>query len=140
MILPDINFLIYAYREDTTKHKIALKELEQIAKKNIPLVLSSVITTGFIRITTNPRIYSKPSSLSKAFQFINFLTTFPNFRWIEASDNHWNLFKELTKESGLSGSKLTDVLIASIAKENGCEIITFDKDFKRFDNLNIKIL
>lgn len=140
MILPDINLLIYAYRAETKFHDIALKKLEQISNQKTPIALSSIITSGFLRIVTNPRIYSKPSDIEHAISFINFITTFPHFKWIEPGSEHWQIYLQLLNESRFSGAKVSDVLIASIAAEHGYLISTFDRDFLRFDNVRVEIL
>ena len=56
MISPDVNVLVYAFRQDSVKHEECRDWLnEQIRNRN-GLVLIDVVLVGFLRICTDPKI------------------------------------------------------------------------------------
>lgn len=57
MISPDVNVLVYAFRQDSVKHEECRDWLnEQIRNRN-GLVLIDVVLVGFLRICTDPKIF-----------------------------------------------------------------------------------
>ena len=69
MILPDVNVLVYAHREDARDHRAYRDWLEATANADAAFGLSDLVISGFVRIVTHPRIFAAPSSLADAMQF-----------------------------------------------------------------------
>ena len=61
MILPDINVLIYAHREDSPEHAVYAEWLRRLVAGPEPFALSSHTLAGFLRIVTNRRIFKPPT-------------------------------------------------------------------------------
>jgi predicted nucleic acid-binding protein len=51
-------------------------------------------------------------------------------------EKHWNLFEMLCRKSQATGNLLQDAWFAALAMEAGCEWITTDRDYARFEGLN----
>ena len=66
MILPDVNVLVYAYREDATDHHAYRHRLEEAANGEEALALSDTVLSGFMRVVTHPRIFRPPSPIEDA--------------------------------------------------------------------------
>jgi uncharacterized protein len=135
LILPDVNVLIYAFRVDSADHleyRTWLSELVNgvAAYGMAPQVLSSVI-----RICTHPRIYTQPSSLDEVLAFCNVLLEAPNATVITPQERHWSIFQSLCARSKVTGNLVPDAWLAALAIEAGCEWITIDGDFARFEGL-----
>jgi uncharacterized protein len=54
---------------------------------------------------------------------------------IRPGPRHWGLFARLCRENGAAGNLVPDAYLAALAIEAGCELITTDRDFARFDGL-----
>jgi toxin-antitoxin system PIN domain toxin len=135
LILPDVNVLIYAFRVDSADHlkyRTWLSELVNgvAAYGMAPQVLSSVI-----RICTHPRIFTQPSSLDEVLAFCNVLLEAPNATLITPQERHWSIFQGLCASSRATGNLVPDAWLAALAIEAGCEWITTDGDFARFEGL-----
>lgn len=140
MILPDVNPLIYALRQDDPKHAVSRAWLESVIRGDATFALSKLTLSAVVRITTNPRLYPTASSLDDAFGFCDDLMTQPHCRLIEPGERHWEIFRRLCLETNTRGSDTTDAWYAALAIEWGCEWVTFDRDFLKFPGLKCTIL
>ena len=48
---------------------------------------------------------------------------------------HWAIFERLCKHAGAKGNLVADAYLAALAIERGCEWVTTDRDFSRFEGL-----
>jgi toxin-antitoxin system PIN domain toxin len=135
VILPDVNVLIYAFRQDVTEHAICRPWLENAIYGESAFAISSMTLSALVRVTTNGRSYRSPSTIEEAFRVCDFLIAQPNCRLLEPGDRHWQIFKRLCSESDIRGSDVSDAWFAALAIEWGCEWITFDRGFARFPGL-----
>lgn len=135
MILPDVNVLIYAFRTDAPKHAICNTWLNNVVGGDARFAISLLALGAVARITTNPRSYPNPSTLTEAFTFAEFLLDQPHCQIVEPGERHWGIFKRLCTETDTRGSRVTDAWYAALAIESGCEWITFDRDYARFPGL-----
>jgi toxin-antitoxin system PIN domain toxin len=135
LILPDVNVLIYAFRSDTPRHALCQSWLTAELSQPAPFGLSPQILSAVVRITTNSRVYKNASSSAEAFAFCDYLRDQPHCRVIEPGPRHWQIFRDLCTNTGITGAGTTDAWFAALAIEAGCEFITMDRDFARFPGL-----
>lgn len=90
---------------------------------------------GFLRIATHPRIFQPPAPIEAALGFANAFRTQPNAVMIAPGVRHWEIFQRLCREAGAKGNLVPDAWLAALAIESGCEFITTDRDFARFQGL-----
>ena len=135
MILPDVNVLVYAHREDAHDHRFYREWLESVVNADSAFGLSDLVISGFVRIVTHPRIFVPPSALADAMQFAEDLRRRPNCVAVTPGRDHWRIFRSLCEEAGAKGNLIPDAFLAAMAIEHGCEWITTDGDFARFPGL-----
>lgn len=135
MILPDVNVLIYAFRQDMPQHAICNLWLTRVVADNGPFGISPLALAALVRITTNQRSYNEPSTLSEAFTFCDYLLAQPNCRVVTPGERHWDIFRKLCEKADIKGPYVTDAWFAALAIEWDCEWITMDRDFARFPGL-----
>ncbi len=135
MILPDVNVLIYSFRQDSPNYPLCGAWLAQVLASPSPFGLSPLALSALVRITTNSRSFSEPSSHDEAFGFCQDLMDQPNCRLIEPGPRHWDIFRRVCVEANIKGSMISDAWYAALAIEHGCEWITLDRDFARFPGL-----
>ena len=58
---------------------------------------------------------------------------------IPASDG-WDVFHQLMSEDNLSPRLCTDAYLAALAISNGWRLVSFDRDFERFGDLQLILL
>lgn len=135
MVLPDVNVLVYAHREDTAQHATCRPWLEGVINGNESYALSELVLSGFIRVVTHPKVFTRPSSLAEALEFTEQLRGRPNCVPIAPGQRHWQIFRSLCVEAGAKGNLVPDAYLAAVAIEAGCEWVTTDRDFARFREL-----
>ena len=136
MLLPDVNVLVYAHRQDSTAdHPLHARWLTELATGREPFALSLLALAGFVRIVTNPRIFRRPSTLEEAFAFVGELERRPTARLIGPGHAHLEIFRRLCESAGAAGKLVADAQHAAVALEHGCTLITTDSDFDRFPGL-----
>jgi toxin-antitoxin system PIN domain toxin len=136
VILPDVNVLIYAFRSDSERHADYKQWLEDTIDQPAAFGISPQVLASFMRICTHARIFAEPDSPDDAFAFCRALLEHPNATVLTPGDNHWNLFESLCRKSKATDNLLQDAWFAALAIETGCEWITTDRDYARFDGLN----
>jgi predicted nucleic acid-binding protein len=67
VILVDANLLIYAYSSSFPQHAAAREWLDQQINGSTRVGLPWASLLAFLRITTNPRMFSSPVPMSKAW-------------------------------------------------------------------------
>ncbi len=139
MLMPDVNILVYAHREDTREHLEHAEWLSELATGDEPFALSELVLQGFVRVVTNPKILARPSSLDQAFVFVEELRRCPTCHLVRPGPRHWNIFVNLCRRARASGGLVADAYHAAVAIEHGCEWVTNDTDFARFPGLRWRL-
>jgi hypothetical protein len=136
MLLLDVNVLVYAHREDSSPdHRRYADWLIEIATGPEPFAVSVLALAGLVRITTNPRVFRRASTLNEVFAFATELVQRPTARVVAPGPDHLAIFERLCRESGASGKLVADAQHAAVAIEHGCTMVTTDSDFDRFPRL-----
>ena len=135
MILPDVNVLIYAFRQDAPHHSICKPLIEGVVNGEGRFGISPLALSAVVRVTTNPRSFKAPSTLQEAFTYNEYLLGSPNCQIVVPGERHWDIFKRLCIEADVRGPLVTDAWFAALAIEWGCEWITLDGDYARFPGL-----
>lgn len=135
MVLPDVNVLVYAHREDAEEHVRYRRWLEDLVNAPGAYGLSDLVLSGFLRIVTHPRVFEEPTRPEVALTFVSEIRDRPNRVWVTPGPRHWGLFARLVQDAGARGNLVPDAYLAALAIESGCEWITTDRDYARFPGL-----
>ncbi len=135
MILPDVNVLLYAFRTDAENHSSYRTWLEEVVNGETAYGISPQVLASVIRLATHPRIFARPSRLADALAFASVLLEQPHCQIIQPGPRHWGIFTALCRKANTNGNLVQDAWLAALAIEWGCEWITTDRDFSRFDGL-----
>ena len=135
MVLPDVNILVAAYRSDAPAHAHCRAWLEKTLGGDEAFAISELALSGFLRIATHPRVFAVPSPLDEAVQFANTVRSQPHCVRISPGARHWAIFSRICREAEAAGNLVPDAYFAALAIEHGCEWITLDRDFARFEGL-----
>lgn len=135
MILPDVNVLIYAFRDDSPDHPRYRAWLESVVNSSEAYGISPQVLSGVIRIVSHPRIFARPSRVAGAIMFARALMDQPNAIVVVPGERHWDIFAQLCTLAAVSGNLVQDAWYAALAIESGCEWITRDRDYARFPGL-----
>jgi len=135
MVLPDVNVLLYAYRQLAPDHQRYRAWLEAVVNGDSAYGVADLVLSGFIRIVTNPRAAMPPSTTEEALTFVDRLRKAPACVVIAPGPRHWQIFTDLCRHTGATANLVPDAYLAALAIESGCEWITTDRDYARFPGL-----
>lgn len=135
VILPDVNVLVYAYREDAPNHRPYRAWLEGVVSGDAAYGMSDLVLQGFLRVVTHPRVFAVPSPIDHALEFAGAVRDHPSCISLGPGARHWEIFSRLCREAGAKGNLVPDAYLAALAIESGSEWITTDRDYSRFPGL-----
>lgn len=135
MMLLDVNVVLAAHRDDHPHHDLARGCLEAVAAGDEPFAVPDEVWAAFVRIATNTRIFTVPTPVPDAFAFVDAVRAQPTFMVLRDGSRRLTIFERLCTESDASGDLAADAWLAALAIERGCTMVSFDRDFSRFDGL-----
>lgn len=137
MILTDVNVLVYAHRRDARSHEHYADWLAEVSVGHEELALTETTLTGFLRVVTNPRIFSEPATPVEAMAFVDALRRSPRARWLPATEAVWTAFAGIVDaDPRVRGNLVPDAWFAALARAHGCRLATADRGFARFEGLD----
>lgn len=138
MLMPDVNVLVYAHREDEALHGVARDWIDSTVNGSEPFALSALVVVGFVRVVTNARIYREPTPTPVALAAVDSMLARSNCRLYVPGARHWALVSQLCRDAHAAGKLVADAQHAAVAIEHGCEWITRDADFERFERSGLR--
>ena len=135
MVLPDVNVLVHAHREDSPSHKDCKRWLMGVLEGQEGYAISELVLSGFLRVVTHARVFNPPTPLRNALEFMEVVKTQPHCSLVSPGARHWKIFTGLCKSAAAKGNLIPDAYFAALAIETGCEWVTTDRDFARFPGL-----
>jgi len=135
MLLPDVNILVVAFREESADYRPMKEWLTRLVNGPSAFSVPDLVCSGFLRIVTNPAIYRTPTPADEAFAFIEDIRAQPGFIAVNPGERHWEIFVDLCRKTHARGNRIPDAYYAALAIESGNEWITMDRGFSRFPGL-----
>jgi toxin-antitoxin system PIN domain toxin len=135
VILPDVNVLVYAARDDMPDAVRYREWLQGVLAGPEPVALAAPVVAGFLRIVTNPRIHLRPSSLDDALQFVQALLDAPAATAPGLSERLVGILADVCRRSGAKAEHVSDAYLAAIAIDLDAELVTADRGFARYAGL-----
>ena len=131
---PDVNVLLAAFRPDHPHHPLAREWLDeavmQAANGRASLMLLGTVVTGFLRITTHPKIFRETDPLHDVSDFIDSLLSCPGVQF-QPQGASWPNLRQVCLAQQATGNLITDAWIAATVMQSGETLCTFDRDFSR---------
>ncbi len=137
MIVLDVNILIAGYREDHPHHERARPWLTDTIASGTAIGVPDIVWVGFLRLCTNPRVFPVASTIAEALAFIRALTAAPGYVHLGGLRDNIDPLLQTVASANAAGNLTTDAYIATIALSLAADVATFDRDFRRFDELRI---
>lgn len=138
MRLVDVNVLVHAFRAAAPDHAAYRSWLVALMGSLEAYAVSDHVLAGFLRIVTHPRIFDPPTRLDQALAFARAHRQRANAVPVAPGARHWDIFTRLCVQADAKGNLVPDAWLAALAIENGCELVSTDRDFARFEGLRWK--
>lgn len=136
MILPDVNLVLYAHIEDFPQHSTSKIWLEETLISGEIVGFAWQVLTAFVRIGTNSKVFNTPMKINQVEKIFNEFFKNPNVKLVVPTENHWQIFLKLLKDSNATGNLIMDAHLAALAIEHNAKLASTDKDFRLFPNLD----
>ncbi len=138
MLMPDVNVLVYAHRQDEAWHKPYADWLKHVIDGQEPFAVSVLVAVGFLRIVTNARIYDDPTPLPAALAAVEQLAAHPRCRLAIPGAAHLHDVARLCRAAGATGKLVSDAQHAALAIAEGSTWVSRDGDFARFEQHGLR--
>lgn len=135
MKILDVNVVLAAHRADHPHHAVLRPWFDALVRGEEVFSVPDEVWAAFVRIATNRRIFPVPTPLGDAFEFVRAVTGQPNHVPVTASGRRMSQFEALALNAGASGDLAPDAFLAALAVDQGCTLVSLDRDFARFDGL-----
>lgn len=131
----DANVLIYAANPADPAHDEAIALLNRLTRGPGPLTLLWPTLLAFVRITTNPRVFPAPFTMSEATAKVDALLEHHNVRVAGETDDFWPTLRSVLGQ-GVRGPLASDAHLVALMLVHGVRTMyTRDRDFRRFDGI-----
>lgn len=135
MTLVDVNLLVYAIDDESPFHADASAWLTARLEGSERLGLPWSSLGGFLRISTNPRIYAQPLTAADAWSHVQ--------EWLDVDivwtpvpgPRHAELLGALVTRHHATAKFIPDAELAALALEHGLTLYSTDTDFARFTEI-----
>ncbi|MBI3414802.1 MAG: type II toxin-antitoxin system VapC family toxin [Verrucomicrobia bacterium] len=136
MILVDANLLVYAHVASLPQHAPARAWLDARLNGTASVGLPWPSLLGFLRLVTNPRIFTKPERIATAWEQVQAWLACPS-AWVPVpTERHQEVLGSLLTSSVTRANLIPDAHLAALAIEHGLTLCSSDGDFARFPGLH----
>lgn len=140
MLLLDVNLILASHRNDHVHFPVARPWLDQMVDSGESFCVPSTVWGSFVRLATDHRIFPRPRDVDEVFDFVESVCIQPGFTPVEPGPRHLGILRRICQEGRVSGRLVSDAILAAIALEHNCEIVTFDSDFARLRSVRYRLL
>jgi len=134
----DLNILLYAVNSEAVQHTRARAWWESALNGEDTIGLAWVVLLGFLRLSTNPRVFPRPLTPEAAASKIGVWLSRDNVRVVREKDEHWETLKRFLGATGTAGNLTTDAHLAALALSHDAVLVSSDADFARFKGLRVE--
>jgi toxin-antitoxin system PIN domain toxin len=130
----DTNVLVYAADSDSEFHQSCYGLLEEWRAQPSAWYVTWGIVYEFLRVSTHSRVFRKPWSAARAWNFVEAVLASPSLGILIPTERHAEVAAEVIKDiPHLSGNIMHDAQTAILMREHGLKrIYTRNTDFHRF--------
>jgi len=132
MTIVDANVLLYAVNTASSQHRAAKAWLDGALSSDARVGLPWLSLLAFVRIATHPSVFAVPLTAAQALSVVGVWCARPNVVHPEPSAGFVATLSRSLANDGAAGNLVNDAYLAALALEHGATVVTFDRDFTRF--------
>jgi toxin-antitoxin system PIN domain toxin len=137
--LIDANVLLHAVNERAREHDLARNWLIEALGGSEVVGLAWLVLLAFLRLSTHPAIFPRPLEVGQAASAMETWLGSPQAVLVEPTRRHLPLLRGLLVQSGTAGNLVGDAHLAALALEHDATVISFDRDFDRFEGVSWRL-
>jgi uncharacterized protein len=132
--LPDLNVWLALACPDHSHHRQAVRYWEQQAAEQV--LFCTVTALGLVRLVCQPKLMGAAvKTAGEASALLEAFCMQPGVSMASAEPHGWDVFHQLLRSGELPARLCTDAYLAALAMANGWRLVSFDRDFERFEGL-----
>lgn len=139
MRLVDANVLLHAINAQAREHEAARSWLTAALAGTEVVGLAWAVLLAFLRVSTHPAIFPRPLQADQAAGAVEAWLGSPQAVLVEPTRRHLSLLGGLLRETGTAGNLVGDAHLAALALEHDATVVSFDRDFGRFEGLRWRL-
>jgi len=139
MLLVDANVLLYAVNADSAEHPSAFGWLDGALDGPETVGWSWHVLLAFLRVSTRSGIFPSPLPAADAIAQVRSWLDAPGGVVVSPTGRHLGLLSGLLRSSGTAGNLVSDAHLAALALEHDATVISYDRDFTRFDGVRWRL-
>jgi toxin-antitoxin system PIN domain toxin len=110
---------------------------EKTLESGETFTVPDIVWVGFARIVTHQRGVPRPVAWAEAWRFAEAFMAHPKYLRFLVDPRTMEEFVRIAGDAGARGDLVTDAYIAGCAAAYGGTVVTFDRDFRKFDGLRV---
>lgn len=138
MLLVDANVLLYAVNEPSRNHVAARDWLAGALDGGEALAFAWTVALAFLRLSTHPSVFPNPLKADQATEVLGLWLMSPAAVLVEPTQRHLPLLRGLLAGAGTAGNLVSDAHLAALALEHGATVVSYDRDFARFEGVALR--
>ncbi len=138
--VPDVNVLFALLHRDHPHHAAAAAWWADAADNATPISVLETVWTGTMRLLTNSRVLEAPLAPLDALTLLGRLTDEPGVQYAVTPAVARDVLVAMAHDGEITHRTVTDGWIAAQARAMGATVVTFDRDFRRFEALRLNLL
>lgn len=135
MRVVDTNVLVYAVDSRSPQHRPSVDWLDAALDGAEDVGFSWNALLGFVRLTTNPRIFPSPLAPADAMAQVHDWLAAPSAHVLTPGERHPEILERLLVARGTAANLVNDAHLAALAIENRASVVTYDSDLARFEGV-----
>lgn len=138
MVLVDANVMLHAANTRAREHEAAREWLSSALSDSEAVAFAWTVLLAFLRLTTHPAVFPRPLTPEQATDVLEPWISSPPAVILQPTRRHLPLLRGLLSRSGTAGNLVGDAHLAALALEHGATVVSFDRDFGRFEGVDWK--
>jgi hypothetical protein len=139
LIIVDANVLLYAVNDSQPQHARARNWIEDALNGTETIGFTWIALLAFVRIATSPTVFPSPLDVSEAFGMIDRWLGAQRAVVVQPTGRHAGVLRGLLGQPGTAGNLVNDAHLAALCVEHGARVCSFDRDFRRFQGLQVVV-
>jgi toxin-antitoxin system PIN domain toxin len=131
----DANVLLYAVNRDAPLHDRARRFLDHVLGGPEDVGFAWLVLLAFLRLSTRADLFPKPLRPEQAFAVARTWLGAPAATVAHPTPRHLSVLEGLLRPFGTAANLVNDAHLAALAVEHDATLVSFDRDFGRFEGL-----
>jgi toxin-antitoxin system PIN domain toxin len=137
VLLVDANVLLHAANRRAREHEAAHAWLRAALGGSEAVAFAWMVVLAFLRLSTHPAVFPRPLTARQAGATVEAWLGARPALTVEPTRRHLPLLRGLLERTGTAGNLVSDAHLAALALEHGAAVVSFDRDFARFEGLSL---